>query len=156
MTLGGGTVNWCSALALACIVACAPDADFSYADGSSGHYADWRGRWVVLNYWAEWCEPCRAEIPELNALNKETEGHGVLVVGVNFDGLEGDGLAALVEKMQIEYPVTGTDPRKHFGYDLPSVLPTTVIIDPEGRVAATLVGPQTRKSLEEALGISAS
>jgi thiol-disulfide isomerase/thioredoxin len=153
---GSRAVNWCGVIVLVLVVGCAPDADFSYADGSSGNYADWRGRWVVLNYWAEWCEPCRAGIPELNALEKETDGRGVLVVGVNFDGLQGDALAALVEKMQIDYPVVGTDPRKHFGYDLPSVLPTTVIIDPTGKVAAILVGPQTRKSLEDALGISVS
>ena len=152
----GSSARLCSAILLAFVVGCGPDADFSYADGGSGFYADWHGRWVVLNYWAEWCEPCRAEIPELNALYKETDGHGVLVVGVNFDGLQGDDLAALVEKMQIEYPVIGTDPRKHFGYDLPSVLPTTVVIDPAGKVAATLVGPQTRESLEDALGINAS
>ena len=156
MKPGGSSVKWCSVIVLAFVVACAPDADFSYADGSSGHYADWHGRWVVLNYWAEWCEPCRAEIPELNALYQETDRHRVLVVGINFDGLQGDDLAALVEKMRIEYPVIGTDPRKHFGYGLPTVLPTTVIIDPAGKVAATLVGPQTRESLEDALGISAS
>lgn len=156
MKRGGCRVKWFGVITVAFVVGCAPDADFSYADGSTGHYVDWHGRWIVLNYWAEWCEPCRAEIPELNALNKETDGHGVLIVGVNFDGLKGDALSALVEKMQIDYPVIGTDPRSHFGYDLPSVLPTTVIIDPAGNVAATLVGPQTRKSLEDALGISAS
>jgi len=77
-------------------------------------------------------------------------------VGINFDGLQGDALAALVAKMGIAFPVISVDPRTHFGYDLPSVLPTTIVINPDGEVAATLVGPQTRSSLEAVLGISAS
>jgi thiol-disulfide isomerase/thioredoxin len=149
-------MKWCWVVALCVVVGCAPAADFGYADGSAGRYDDWNGRWVVLNYWAEWCAPCRAEIPELNALHSETDGHGVLVVGVNFDGLQGDALAALVGKMQIQYPVIAVDPRSHFGYDLPSVLPTTIVLNPAGEVVATLVGPQTRESLEAELGFSAS
>jgi thiol-disulfide isomerase/thioredoxin len=143
-------------VALCVLLGCTPAADFRYDDGSPGHYDDWHGQWVVLNYWAEWCAPCRGEIPELNALHGETGGHGVRVVGINFDGLQGDALRQLVGKMQIEFPVIDVDPRAHFGYDLPSVLPTTIVINPAGDVAATLVGPQTRESLEAVLGISAS
>jgi thiol-disulfide isomerase/thioredoxin len=138
-------------LGLAC---CAPPPDFSYADGASGHYADWDGRWVVINYWAEWCAPCREEIPQLNALDAALKGRGVRVVGVNYDGLRGPALVALMKKLGIDYPVMESDPRSHFEYALPSVLPTTVVIDPTGAVAATLVGPQTRASLEAQLGIS--
>ena len=133
---------------------CVP-ADFDYSNGAGGRYADWSGRWVVLNYWAEWCAPCRHEIPELNALNHMLEGHSVLVVGVNYDGVHGAALPALVTKMGIEFPVIDKDPRKHYGYDLPSVLPTTIVINPKGGVAATLVGPQTRESLQSLLGITA-
>jgi thiol-disulfide isomerase/thioredoxin len=139
---------------LLCVVACAP-ADFDYANGASGRYADWLGRWVVLNYWAEWCAPCRYEIPELNALNHLLDGHGVLVVGINFDGVHGAALPELMARMGIQFPVIDTDPRGHFGYQLPAVLPTTIVINPKGVVVATLVGPQTRMSLESLLGITA-
>jgi thiol-disulfide isomerase/thioredoxin len=139
---------------LLCAGSCVP-ADFDYANGAGGRYADWSGRWVVLNYWAEWCAPCRHEIPELNAFNHVLDGHGVLIVGINYDGVHGDALPALVKKMGIEFPVIDKDPRKHYGYDLPSVLPTTIIINPKGGVAATLVGPQTQASLQSLLGITA-
>jgi thiol-disulfide isomerase/thioredoxin len=139
---------------LLCVSACVP-ADFDYANGTSGRYADWQGRWVVVNYWAEWCAPCRAEIPELNGLDDMLDGHGVLVVGVNYDGLRGPALGAVMQRMGIEFPVIDEDPRVHFGYEQPSVLPTTVVINPKGAVVATLVGPQTRKTLENLLGIIA-
>jgi len=138
---------------LLCASSCMP-ADFDYANGAAGRYADWSGRWVVLNYWAEWCAPCRNEIPELNALNHVLDGHRVLVVGINYDGVHGAALPALVAKMGIEYPVIDKDPRRHYGYDLPSVLPTTVVINPKGGVVTTLVGPQTRVGLQSLLGIT--
>ena len=57
--------------------------------------------------------------------------------------------------MGIGFPVMTQDPRVHYGYDLPVVLPTTVIIDPAGAVVATLVGPQTEASIKSVLGVSA-
>ena len=50
-------------------------------------------QWKVINYWAEWCGPCRVEIPELNALEKQLQGQSVGVFGVNFDGLQGKELS---------------------------------------------------------------
>ena len=141
-------------LALAC-VSCAP-IDFEYADGAPGRYSDWRGHWVFINYWAEWCAPCREEIPQLNALSDELAASGAVVVGVNFDGVGGAALRALIERMGIEFPVTTTDPRDRFGYPLPGVLPTTVVVNASGEVVATLVGPQTGKSLRAVMGVSAS
>lgn len=134
---------------------CAP-IDFEYADGAAGRYSEWRGHWVFINYWAEWCAPCRYEIPQLNALNKAQPTDVLRVVGVNFDGVDGDALRALMQRMSIEFPVMTTDPRERFGYELPAVLPTTVVIDPNGEVAATLVGPQTESTLRAVTGVSAA
>jgi thiol-disulfide isomerase/thioredoxin len=133
---------------------CQP-VDFDYADGTHGRFAAWEGHWVVINYWAEWCAPCRMEIPQLNALHRALGGHETLVVGVNYDGVQGDALHVLTQRMGIGFPVMTLDPRVRFGYDLPAVLPTTVIIDPSGTVVATLVGPQTEASIKSVLGVSA-
>ena len=130
--------------------ACSP-ADFHFQDGSSGRYRDWLGKWVVINYWAEWCAPCRQEIPELNALYRARDPARLVVVGVNFDGIEGDDLVVLVTKMNIAYPVIVGVPAAHWDYPAPGVLPTSVLIAPDGRLAATLVGPQSRASLEAAM-----
>lgn len=139
---------------LVALGSCQP-VDFKYADGGPGRYSDWHGRWVVINYWAEWCAPCRYEIPQLNALHRTEAGHDALVIGVNFDGIEGESLRQLVQRMSIEFPVMSADPRSRFGYDLPAVLPTTVVIDPRGSIAATLVGPQTEGSIVSVLGVTA-
>jgi thiol-disulfide isomerase/thioredoxin len=142
-------------LAMLAVGSCAP-IDFEYADGAAGRYSDWRGHWVFINYWAEWCAPCRYEIPQLNALNKASTQNDVRVVGVNFDGVDGAALLALMQRMSIEFPVATKDPRERFGYQLPAVLPTTVVLDPDGNVAATLVGPQTESTLRAVMGVSAA
>ena len=103
----------------------------------------------MLNYWAEWCAPCREEIPELNELRQQGSQRGVeiRVLGVNYDGLEGADLNAVMQRMEIEFPVLVDDPREYFRIGRAEVLPMTVVIDPKGTVQAVLVGPQTAVSL---------
>jgi len=132
------------------LVACTPP-DYRHADGAPGYYRDWQGKWVVINYWAEWCAPCREEIPELNSLYDERKNRDLLVIGVNFDGIAGADLEALIERMGIAFPVIVGTPRTHWQYPLPAVLPTSVVIRPDGSLAATLVGPQTRETIEQAM-----
>jgi len=65
-------------------------------------------QWLVINYWAEWCGPCRTEVPELNALDSARDD--VTVLGVNFDGLQGDELAAAADDLGIAFRVLSVDP----------------------------------------------
>lgn len=110
----------------------------------------YEGRWVVINYWAEWCKPCIKEIPELNALDRKYEQ--VAVLGVNYDGNTGDQLQAQITALKIDFPTLLEDPSGVLGVALPSVLPTTLILDPDGQLMTTLVGPQTLESLALATG----
>ncbi len=75
------------------------------------------GHWLVLNYWAEWCGPCRTEIPELNAAAKQWAADGIKVVGVNFDGLQGADLKQAADTLGIDFTVLAQDPAER--YDLP-------------------------------------
>lgn len=128
---------------------CGAEPAFTFADGDTAALEDWHGRWLVINYWAEWCAPCRDEIPELNALHRAQSE--VAVVGVNFDGVSDDQLSALIARMGIEFPVLTTDPRPHWGYDAPSALPMTVLITPDGAFYKRMLGPQTQASLQAAM-----
>ena len=136
---------------LACLslVGCSSEPSFRVADGSSIRFSDLHGEWVVLNYWAEWCAPCREEIPELNELRQQGSQRGVeiRVLGVNYDGLERADLNAVMQRMEIEFSVLVDDPRENFRIGRAEVLPMTVVIDPKGTVQAVLAGPQTVESL---------
>ena len=67
-----------------------------FHDGEKTQLSHWDGRWLVVNYWAEWCAPCRTEIPELNELHHDRVNHGLVVLGVNWDGFTGEKLAGMI------------------------------------------------------------
>ncbi|MNJ72495.1 Thiol-disulfide oxidoreductase ResA [compost metagenome] len=102
----------------------------------------------MLNYWAEWCAPCRKEIPELNALDQQQlGGQGVRVLGVNFDALQGDSLRQAADTMGIAFTVLAEDPAQRYGLPPSKVLPVTYIVDARGRVREQLLGEQTEAGL---------
>jgi len=112
--------------------------------------APYAGRWLVINYWAQWCKPCREEIVELNQFAK-AQLQTTQVVGINFDGVIGEQLDLQAKQLGIEFNLLKVDPARLGRWPQPQVLPTTLIVDPEGILRKTLVGPQTRASLEAAL-----
>lgn len=124
--------------------------DFYDTNGNGYRHESLRGSWLVINYWATWCAPCYTEIPELAALGENHDD--IVVMGVNFDAPEGEEIAAQIKKMKITFPVLAEDPHRHYGIERPQVLPTTVIVDPNGAVVEVLVGPQTEASLLAAMG----
>lgn len=108
------------------------------------------GKILLVNYWAEWCAPCREEIPELNAFYRE-HSDKVLVLGINFDQLPAEQVQQQADKFAIEFPLLAEAPAGRWGQAMPQVLPSTFIIDASGQWRRTLVGPQTAQSLAEAV-----
>jgi thiol-disulfide isomerase/thioredoxin len=137
---------WLALAATILLAACGADRPGS----TDFRLSDYKGRWLVVNYWAEWCKPCIKEIPELNALDAKYPQ--VAVVGVNFDGETGDILRQQVDQLGIAFPVVQEEPSAALGVDLPSVLPATFIFNPDGKLAHSLVGPQTLETLAAATG----
>lgn len=104
-----------------------------------------QGRWLLINYWAEWCGPCRTEIPELNRLaESRTDLH---VLGVNFDELRGEELAQAAEALGIRFRVLSEDPAERLQLSRSAVLPVTYLVDDTGKVREQLVGEQTADKL---------
>jgi alkyl hydroperoxide reductase subunit AhpC len=100
-------------------------------------------QWVVINYWAEWCGPCRTEIPELNHLADELKSKNIGVFGVNFDNVQGEDLKSASEKLGIKFTVLAQDPADLFDLPRSEALPVTYIIDNKGKVREQLMGEQT-------------
>lgn len=113
--------------------------------------AELEGRWLVINYWAEWCGPCRKEIPELNRLAEELQAQQVTVLGVNFDALQGEELRTAAEQLGIRFTVLASDPAPRLGLAPSQVLPVTWLVDPQGRVREQLSGEQTALGLKARL-----
>lgn len=105
------------------------------------------GGWRVINYWAEWCGPCRTEIPELNALNERLNPNGDRVEGINFDGLEGEALVRSAKVLGITFSLLEGDDVVRLDLPRPQVLPTTYLVDSTGAIRKALVGEQTADGL---------
>ena len=133
-------------LTLICSSACS-DPDYEIYNDSSGYIQDLRGKWVVINYWADWCPPCIKEMPELSSFYEDKKQE-VQVFAYNFDRLEGEELQEQILRFKVNVPSLLTDPGELFGWEVPESLPATYIIDPEGVTREVLIGPQTKESLE--------
>ena len=129
------------------IVSSCSEPDYRLVDGSSGKLDDFLGRWLIVNYWADWCPPCIKEMPELENFYDDNEDRA-LVLTYNFDRLEGEELQSQIIRFGVNVPSILTDPGILFGWEAPPSLPATYIINPEGILIHTLIGPQTQESLE--------
>jgi thiol-disulfide isomerase/thioredoxin len=115
-------------------------------DGGRFDLGEHKGRWVVVNFWATWCNPCLKEIPDLIALDAARED--VDVVGLAYEEIERADMEAFLAKRPIPYPMAVLDvysPPADF--DTPRGLPMTYLISPDGRVARKYLGPVTSEAL---------
>lgn len=135
---------WVVVALLASVLLASCGADYGTdQNGRTVAAKDLDKRWLVVNYWAEWCGPCRTEIPELNALAQAVQPQGVSVVGVNFDNVQGDELKKAVQALGIKFTVLAQDPAERFDLPRSEALPVTYIIDDQGKVREQLMGEQT-------------
>ena len=115
--------------------------------GEEVRMSGFRGKWLVLNYWATWCSPCRKEIPELSALNEARDD--IVVLGLAYEDTEIENFDEFLEEFHPGYPILLVDvyaPPEPFG--APRVLPTTIILNPGGYSVKTFLGPVTREDIE--------
>jgi thiol-disulfide isomerase/thioredoxin len=117
--------------------------------GQQHRLADYKGRWVVVNYWATWCVPCIQEIPEIADFARSHPK--VVVLGIAVDAQ--DNVAKVKQfavKTGHDYPLVLADETVEKQLGEPKALPTTRIYDPTGKIVYDRVGRVTKKFLEEA------
>lgn len=127
-----------------------PALQVTTLDGHAWDLAGQRGKWVVVNYWATWCAPCREEMPELSALASMREH--IEVIGLAYEEIEPDAMQAFLDEFPVTYPIAivGTyDPPADF--DTPRGLPMTWLIAPDGSVARRFLGPVHAREIETAI-----
>tara|TARA_B100001559_G_scaffold270264_1_gene238206 strand:+ start:245 stop:685 length:441 start_codon:yes stop_codon:yes gene_type:complete len=113
---------------------------------------DLKGKWIVYNYWADWCPPCIKEIPELNNLQSNFS-NDLKVFLINFDMLEGEELKQQLEKFNVQVDSLLTDPSNIYDWIIPENLPVTFIVNRKGELEHTLVGPQTEEEITKLLSL---
>jgi thiol-disulfide isomerase/thioredoxin len=119
-------------------------------DGKPVSLSDFRGKWVIVNYWATWCPPCLDEIPDLVQLYEDNRDT-VVVLGVDFEEVNIEYLKEFVDSHFMTYPVVHSEPLPVTPLGPVLGLPTTYIISPEGERIARQEGPVTREAIESYL-----
>ena len=130
----------------------APSLALSDLGGRKVDLATYRGKAVAVNFWATWCPPCRAELPDLVEVRKEHAGDCFELLGVAVNSGGADQVAAFAKEHGMTYPVLVDDGLVSDAWKVES-LPTTFIIDPKGNISFSTTGAVTRAQLEKQLKI---
>jgi peroxiredoxin len=124
------------------------DFELTGLDGKQYRLSDYRGKWVLVNYWATWCPPCQDELPELEIFYNNYKDQNAVVLGVAMERIDQKWLKAFVDEQFLSYPILMTKPaaRTELG-EIPG-LPTSFLVNPKGELVARRVGPITLDELE--------
>lgn len=134
----------------------APDLAGDSVDGKKLKLSDYKGKVVVLNVWGSWCSPCRAEAPNLAKVARDTEDKGVQFVGLNTRDLDKANAQAFERNYDIDYP-SFYDPSGKLILKFPKntlspqAIPSTLILDKDGKVAVRALKELSEKELRSAL-----
>ncbi len=136
----------------------APDFTLRDMNGAPVRLSDFRGKAVVLNFWATWCPPCRREIPWFIEMQKKYGPQGLQVIGVSMDDGGRDAVEAFVKRMGINYLIVQGEDHAASLYGGGEVLPTTYYISRDGRVVSSVEGliseSEIENNIQEALSNS--
>ena len=126
--------------------------DFSFTDteGETHTLSQYKGKWVLVNFWATWCPPCRKEIPDLSDYHLENDD--AVVIGVNYEpGLKDERLKKFIAVYLVTYPVTRVNDEIIKALGEPRGLPTSILIDPQGNIAKRLTGMVDERKLNKVI-----
>jgi thiol-disulfide isomerase/thioredoxin len=131
---------------LLCLPCLAADFKLEDMQGKTHSLSDYRGKWVLVNFWATWCPPCLAEIPELKALANSHKD--LAVIGIAMEYGSAKIVADFVKKQHIAYPIVLGNRKIVSQIGDLDVLPTSYLYSPTGELVSSQQGELTRASVE--------
>jgi cytochrome c biogenesis protein CcmG/thiol:disulfide interchange protein DsbE len=125
----------------------APDFTLEDLNGTKLSLSDFKGKVLFLNFWATWCPPCRAEIPDFIEVYNEYKKKGLEILGISVDQISPDQVSKFVERYKMNYPVAMATDELFRDYPPPQAIPTTLVIDRDGKIQHKKVGLMSKQEL---------
>jgi thiol-disulfide isomerase/thioredoxin len=129
----------------------APDFSLKSVDGRRLRLKELRGKTVLLNFWATWCPPCLAELPQLVKLQKKYEHRGFRVVGITYPPARRARVRAIIANLKVDYPVVVGTRKVGSLYGVADTLPVSILIDRDGRIIKRIDGMAHSGEIESAI-----
>jgi thiol-disulfide isomerase/thioredoxin len=129
----------------------APDFTLQSLDGKTVHLSDYRGKGVLLNFWATWCSPCKIEMPWFVELQKQYAANGLQIVGVAMDDASAKDIADFAKDMGVNYPILIGKEDVGDAYGGVQFLPENFYIDRDGKVVDRAFGLKGRGEIEDSI-----
>ncbi len=129
----------------------APDFELTSLDGQPVRLSDYRGKKVILNFWATWCPPCKAEMPHMQKFYEDNKDNGIEVLAVNLTSIDkGEkSVASFIEEYELTFPIPMDRDGKIGSQYRAVTIPTSYIIDTEGIIRKKVVGPMDEAMMEK-------
>jgi peroxiredoxin len=129
----------------------APQFTLKDLNGKTVRLSGYKGKVVLLNFWATWCAPCRAEMPDLVKLQREYETRGLQVVGVTYPDYSRRAVQKIARQLKVNYPIVFSSRELAAKYNVGEVLPATIIIDQEGKIRGRILGIMQPEEFEQSV-----
>ena len=129
----------------------APDFSLKDVDGRVVHLSDYKGKVVVLDFWATWCGPCKEEVPWFSEFERKNKDRGFAVLGVDMDDDGWESVKPFLKELNVSYRVVMGDDKTAQLYGGIEALPTTYLIDRDGRIVSEHVGLTGKREFENAI-----
>ena len=118
----------------------APQLKIKDLRGRTHRLSDYKGKVVLLNFWATWCPPCRAEMPDLIKMQREYQSKGLQVIGITYPPQEIEEVRQFIRELGVNYPVALGTKEMRTLFDKTETLPLTVVIDRQGNIVERIEG----------------
>lgn len=118
----------------------APGFTLKDAKGRIARLSDYKGKVVLINFWATWCAPCQAEMPALVELQNKYRAQGLQIIGVTYPPEQRSAVRRMMRRFKLNYPVLFGTRAMTDAYEIGEVLPTTLVVDRDGKIRERILG----------------